>query len=165
MADMTGIARALRTTRYDPERSIWYQGYLMNLLITGKETNGRFSIVETLGRQDYSLLPPKHVHHNEEESFYILEGEATFYLDGEPLQGTPGTLITLPRDVPHWFTLDSDEVRWLNIVTPAGFEDFFVELSVPAGALTLPPKQEGDLDIARLIDAAGRRGCEILPPG
>lgn len=151
-------------TRGDLSRSTWYSGFLLTFLVTGEETGGRYSLVEEVARQGHSADPPLHVHTREDESFYILEGELTFFVADEVIQSTAGTVVFLPRLVPHRFTIDSDEARILNLCTPAGFEGFFKELSEPAGALVLPPEPSGPPDVERLIATAARYGVTILPP-
>ena len=56
----------------------WWAGGLVTTKVTGKETGGLYSIVEVLEPQ--GAAAPLHVHHNEDEAFYILEGEVTFYV-------------------------------------------------------------------------------------
>ena len=65
-----------------------------------------------------------HVHADEDDAFYILEGELTFELgDGEEVAAPPGTFVLVPPGVPHAFTNHgSTPVRMLNIHAPAGFD-------------------------------------------
>jgi uncharacterized cupin superfamily protein len=56
----------------------------------------------------------------EEETFYVLEGEMTFSVGGQTIKATPGTMVCLPRDVAHSFVIDSEQVRMLILLTPAG---------------------------------------------
>ncbi len=151
---------AVRTSE---DRSVWYGGWLLTFLATGEETGGRFSLVEELGRKGLSAEPPLHVHTREEESFYVIEGEMTAYVGDKVIYAPAGTFVVLPRGVPHRYEI-SEEVRLLNLITPAGFEGFFRELSEPARELTLPPRPEGPPDVARLLSTAAKYGCEILPP-
>jgi quercetin dioxygenase-like cupin family protein len=83
-----------------------------------------------------------HIHHREDETFYVLEGEITFSIGDRTIKATPGTMVFAPRDVVHSFTIDSEQVRILVMSTPAGVEDFFKECSVPAPSMTLPPPTE-----------------------
>lgn len=149
--------------RTGEDRSIWYGGWLLTFLATGEETGGTYALVEEVGRKGASGVPPLHVHAREEESFYIIEGEMTFYVSDEVITAPSGTLVVLPRRVPHRFEITSEEVRCLNLITPAGFEGFYREMSEPAQALTLPPAPEGPPDVARLVSTAANYGCEILP--
>ena len=151
---------AVRTSE---DRSFWYSGWLLTFLATGEETGGRFALVEELGRKGLSAEPPLHVHTREEEWFYVIEGEMTAYVGDEVIHAPAGTFVVLPRGVPHRFEI-SEEVRLLNLITPAGLEGFFRELSEPARELTLPPPPEGPPDVARLVSTAAKYGCEILPP-
>ena len=64
-----------------------------------------------------------HVHENEDDSFYILEGEMTFVFGYEAAKAPPGTFVVVPPGVSHGFVNDgSVTVRMLNIHAPAGFD-------------------------------------------
>ena len=95
----------------------------------------------------------------------MLEGEMTFSVGGETIKATPGTMVCLPRDVAHSFAIDSEQVRMLILLTPAGFEGWFKEFSVPASAMTLPPQVEVPHgDIQRMLESSPRYGIEIVSP-
>jgi mannose-6-phosphate isomerase-like protein (cupin superfamily) len=65
----------------------------------------------------------EHVHHDEDDAFYILEGEMTFTVEGEDVAAPPGTFVLVPPDVSHGFRNDGAvPVRMLNIHAPAGFD-------------------------------------------
>ncbi|HAV60755.1 MAG TPA: cupin domain-containing protein, partial [Verrucomicrobiales bacterium] len=69
--------------------------------------------------------PPPHYHTREEESFYVLEGEVTFTVEGRTIVGRPGSFVQLPREAPHAFKNTSDiPAKMLIQCTPAGFEEF-----------------------------------------
>ncbi len=146
------------------DRSVWYSGYLLTFLATGAETGGQFSLIEEIGRRDASAPPPLHVHTREEECFYVIEGEMTFFVGEETIAAPAGTFVRLPRVVPHTFVIASEEVRMLNLCTPAGFEGFFRDLSEPAEALTLPPAPDSPPDIAKLLATAAAYGLEVVGP-
>src|SRR3954451_3078456 len=64
-----------------------------------------------------------HVHEDEDDSFYILEGELTFLVDGEELKAPAGTFVLIPPGVEHGFRNETDApVRILNVHAPAGFD-------------------------------------------
>ena len=64
-----------------------------------------------------------HVHHEEDDAFYILQGEMTFLLGGDPVPAPPGTFVLVPPGVEHGFRNDREQpVRMLNIHAPAGFD-------------------------------------------
>ena len=83
----------------------WWAGGLVTTKVTGKETGGLYSIVEVL--EPHGAAAPLHVHHNEDEAFYILEGEMTFYVGEEAYKAGPGSFVFGPKDVPHTYTVDS----------------------------------------------------------
>src|SRR5215472_10876274 len=146
--------------RLSLDRSVWYSGQLMTFLATAEDTQGKFALIEAVARRGND--PPPHIHHREEETFYLLEGEMTFSVGGQTIQATPGTMVCLPRDVAHSFVIDSEQVRMLILLTPAGFEGWFKEFSVPAEAMTLPPADEpGYRDVQRMIDTASQYGIEF----
>ena len=109
---------------------------------------------------------PLHVHHREDEWFYVTEGELTFWVGGETIEAAAGAFVYGPRDVPHTFTVTSELARFLLVTEPAGFEEFMRLLAQPAQALTVPPPPDGPPDMERLVAAAAEYGIEILgPPG
>ena len=82
---------------------------------------------------------PLHVHHREDEWFYVAEGELTFWVGGRVIHASAGSFVFGPRDIPHTFTVDSELARFLLVTEPGGFESFMRELSQPALTLTPPP--------------------------
>lgn len=145
------------------ERSVWYNGWLMTFLATAEDTQGKFALIEAAGRK--GNVPPPHIHHREEETFYVLEGEMTVSVGDRTIKATPGTLVTVPRDTVHSFVVESEELRALILLTPAGMEGWFKEFSVPAPALTLPPQTETSYsEIQKMLAAAPRFGIEFVLP-
>ena len=64
-----------------------------------------------------------HVHQEEDDSFFIIEGEMTFMVEGEDVAAPPGTFVLVPPGVEHGFRNDGDTpVRMFNIHAPAGFD-------------------------------------------
>jgi len=145
------------------DRSVWYSGWLLTLLATAEETRGQFALIEATARK--GNVPPRHVHHREEETFYVLEGEMNVTVGDRTFKATPGTLVCLPRDVAHSFAIESEQLRTLILLTPAGLEGFFKEFSVPAPAMTLPPANEPAYgEVQRMLEAAPRYGLEFVLP-
>jgi quercetin dioxygenase-like cupin family protein len=145
--------------RQSLKESVWYTGWLLTFLATGEDTQGRFALIEGLTRK--GNVPPPHIHHREDESFYILEGEMTASIGSQFIYGTPGTMIFAPRNVVHSFEIHSEQLRVLLLLTPAGLEGYFKECSVPAPAMTLPPPAEVQYrDIEKLIAVGARYGVE-----
>jgi quercetin dioxygenase-like cupin family protein len=143
--------------------SFWYTGWLLTFLATGDQTQGRLALIDALTRK--GNCPPRHIHHNEDESFYILEGEITAWIGNQTIRGAAGTLIFGPRGVPHSFEIHSDQVRMLILLTPAGLEAYFKQFCTPALALTLPPPAEVPYaEVQKLIAVASKYGIENVPP-
>src|SRR6516165_5869099 len=154
---------ALSRGRQSLDCSVWYSGWLMTFLATAEDTKGKFALIEAVGRK--GNVPPPHIHHREEETFYVLEGEMTFSVGGQTIKVTPGTMVRLPRDVPHSFVIDSEQLRALILLTPAGLEGLFKEFSVPAPAMTLPPQAEVPYtEIQRMIEVSPRYCLEYVLP-
>src|SRR6516225_9237162 len=152
---------AFARDRRSLDRSVWYSGHLMTFLATAEDTQGKFALIEAVARK--GNVPPPHIHHREEETFYVLEGEMTVSVGDRTIKATPGTMVCLPRDVAHSFVIDSEQGRVLILLTPAGLEGWFKEFSEPASAMTLPPQVEVPHgDIQRMLESSPRYGIEIV---
>jgi quercetin dioxygenase-like cupin family protein len=142
----------------------WFLGALATIKSSGETTGGRVAVIENLAPRGHGS--PLHVHHNEDEWFYVLSGQLTFWVDGQVISATEGSFVYGPRDVPHTFTVSSDEARFLLVIEPAGFENFLRALSEPAQSLTLPPATVEPPAMETMMAAAAEYGLEILgPPG
>jgi quercetin dioxygenase-like cupin family protein len=69
--------------------------------------------------------PPMHIHKNEDEWFYVIGGEVTFHVGGQNLPGKAGSFVSMPRGIPHTFSVESAEAHFLVFNTPGGFERMF----------------------------------------
>ena len=137
-------------------------GDVYRLLATGEQTGGAYALLET--RVLPGGGPPPHLHRREEESFYILAGEISFFLTDHKITAKPGAFVQMPRNTPHAFKNEgATEARMLIIVTPAGFDDFMREFGTPADSfdVTAPPPTEAE--IAKLLAIAPKYGIEMLP--
>jgi len=152
---------AISHGRQSLDRSVWYNGSLMTFLATGEDTHGQFALIEAVTRR--GNVPPPHIHHREDEIFYVLEGDVVVSVGDRTIKGRSGTMFFLPRDVPHSFTIESEQSRMLILLTPAGLEGWFKEFSVPAPAMTLPPADEPAYEeVHRMLEAAPRYGIEFV---
>ena len=148
----------------DAGRTIAVVGDVYRFLAVGEDTNGQYALWEAIVPPGGG--PPPHVHSREEEGFYILEGEITFFVGDQRLVASAGMFANMPVGTPHSFKNESGKpARMLISVAPAGLEKMFFEFGVPLaeGATTaLPPTQE---EIEKLLAVAPRYGIEIrLPP-
>ncbi len=101
--------------------------------------------------------PPIHIHHNEDEVIHVVSGLYQFWLDGALSIIQPGQSIFLQRGVPHTFrVIGSETGRNLTVLTPGGFEEFFIEAA--AGDLRMPDRMK---ELGVLAD---RYGIEFRGP-
>jgi quercetin dioxygenase-like cupin family protein len=144
--------------------ALWgIDGALTTIKASAEHTNGRFSLVEEIGQ--LSEGTPLHRHPKDDETFYVLEGEMTFYLDdGDPIPASAGSFVHIPGGAVHAFRVDSETARYLIITAPQ-HERFYRAISEPARSRTLPP--EAPLDMDKVEAAAREYKVEILgpPPG
>jgi len=142
-------------------QSVWSLGGRFTMKVTGADAAGRFALVEALAFQ--STEPPLHVHHREDEAWYVLDGHMTFYVGDLVLEAASGSFVHAPSGIPHTFTVDVEPTRVLVFASPAGFEHFALELGesatgdTPPRALSIPPP-----DV--LEPVAKRYGIEVVGP-
>jgi quercetin dioxygenase-like cupin family protein len=142
----------------------WFLGALGSIKAAPETTNGKLAVIEF--RWPRGGGSPLHVHRNEDEWFYVIEGELTIWVDGETVVAPAGSFVWGPRDLPHTFLVTSDEARFLMVTDPAPFADFIRSASVPAEALTLPSASVPTPSPEELTTLAAEYGIEILgPPG
>jgi quercetin dioxygenase-like cupin family protein len=142
----------------------WFLGVLATIKASAETTSGRVAVIEHLAPQGAGS--PLHVHHNEDEWFYVTEGELTFWVGGQLIKGATGSFVYGPRNIPHTFIVSSPQARFLLVTEPAGFENFMRALSEPAQTLTLPPATSQPPDPEVMFATAAKYGIEILgPPG
>ena len=142
----------------------WFLCTLATIKSSAETTAGRVAVMDNFGA--HGLGSPLHVHRNEDEWFYVTEGELTFWVGGEVVVAPAGSFVYGPRDVQHTFLVTSAEARFLMVTEPAAFADFVRTLSEPAQALTLPPASVQPPDPERMTAIAAEYGIEILgPPG
>jgi quercetin dioxygenase-like cupin family protein len=144
--------------------SIWAFGTLGTIKASAATTDGRVAVIEQLGGRGSGS--PLHVHHREDEWFYVIEGELTFAIGGEVTVAPAGSFVYGPRDIPHTFMVSSETARFLLVTEPGGFGDFFRAAGEPALREEIPPPPTEAPDIAGLTALAATYGIEILgPPG
>ncbi len=150
---------AFANTRSDAP-ALWALGTLLTVRATAEQTGGAFSLMEEV--MPKGTEPPPHVHHREDEAFYLLDGALTVRVGDEKFSAGPGSFVFCPRDVPHLLTVESDVARMLVLCSPGGLDGMFVELGEPAASRT-PPPPAGPPDVERVVRVAGEYGAELLP--
>ncbi len=162
------VEAASRTFAQEPGEgeAWWWVGLLATIKATKEQTDGRYTLVEILAPDGYGSV--LHVHHREDEGFWILEGELTFYVGDQTIKAHPGSFLFGPKDVPHAFTVDSGPAKLLFVLSPAGLEDLVRDMGEPAGSLTVPPQAPpSEAEMLQMAAIAAQHGAEILgpPPG
>lgn len=144
--------------------ALWFLGGLVTIKASGSQSGGKVAVTEQL--MPRGAGSPLHVHHREDEWFYVIDGELTFWIGGETIVAPAGSFVYGPREIPHTFIVSSEDARFLLVTEPAGFEDFTRALSEPATRLEIPPPPAEAPDLDGLVAVAASFGIEILgPPG
>jgi quercetin dioxygenase-like cupin family protein len=142
----------------------WFLGALGTIKSAAETTDGRVAVLEFLWPQGGGS--PLHVHRNEDEWFYVIEGELTIWVGGDVVVAPAGSFVYGPRDIAHTFLVTSTVARFLMVTEPAPFADFIRAMSEPAQTLTLPPSSVQPPSPERMTAVAAEYGIEILgPPG
>jgi quercetin dioxygenase-like cupin family protein len=148
----------------DEGEAIWLLGMLQTIKIGREDTGGQYGLIEVL--VPAGVGSPWHVHPEEDEWFYVLDGEVTVWVADTRLSLSAGSFAYGPKGVPHTFYVETGVARMLVGFAPMQFEGFQREVGEPALERVLPPPAEGPPDMQRLIPIAKRNGFEILgPPG
>jgi len=119
-------------------KSFWVLGDLYTFKATGKETGGSFTVMDQIIQPQGG--PPPHIHHREDETFYVLEGRFSFLCGGKQSVFETGSFIHIPKGTLHTFkNLDEKPGRLLVTITPAGLEEFFYTIGIPTASQPTPP--------------------------
>jgi mannose-6-phosphate isomerase-like protein (cupin superfamily) len=139
---------------------VWFLGTLMTIKAGHDDTAGAYTLVEQTTPALFG--PPLHVHHAEDEAFYILEGALHVVCGDQGFDVGAGSFVMLPRGIPHAFQVGDSGARLLQLTSPAGFENFAHDVGEAATSAELPPPAAPD--IPRLVAAAERHGASIVGP-
>jgi mannose-6-phosphate isomerase-like protein (cupin superfamily) len=138
----------------------WWFGSLAVIKASVADTGGQMAIIEIT--EPPGAEASLHVHHREDEGFWILEGSATFEVGDTTIEAEAGDYLFGPRDIPHRYTVGPAGCRMLFIMTPGGFEDLVIAMSEPAASRTLPPPSDEEPDWERVAAIAKAHGAELL---
>lgn len=143
---------------------LWFAGGgLLTMKATSEETGGAFSLFED--REVLGKPTPLHLHPDNDEVTYVLEGEILVHIDGEEHRVGEGGVSVVPRGVPHAFLVTSETARLLCLTVPGtGWAEVqYRELCEPASADAVPGSRPPDF--ARVREVAARSDTiEILGP-
>jgi quercetin dioxygenase-like cupin family protein len=140
---------------------LWFGGGLVRVRVTCADTNGSFSLIED--RVPRGKTTPLHAHPHHEETFYIIDGELLFHLDGRETSCGPGSVVSVARGIPHAFLVTSEHATFLTVFTPGDVAEAFLREGgdTPTSADAEPPP----LDIPRVVAAGVKTGgMQMLGP-
>ncbi|HLG72397.1 MAG TPA: cupin domain-containing protein [Chloroflexota bacterium] len=141
---------AVRAADRDPTEGVESRQFF---LLKSADTGGQLALSE--GVVHPGQVPPPHVHHNEDEAFYVLAGELTIQAGETRYRATAGTIVWLPREIPHGIAVETDEARVLNLLAPAGLEEFLQQI---AGLMSDPTSFQ-----AKRRELMAQYGIEDVP--
>jgi len=156
------MSTAVPIIRQDGEgEHMWFAGGgVFTWKATAAETGGSFLLLED--RMERGKTTPLHLHPNEDETIYVLEGELLVHIEGEEHRVGQGGLFVAPRGVPHAMMVTSGTARVLALQTPGTGEAFYRDAGEPANSAadaSRPP------DWARLREVAERsESIELVGP-
>ncbi len=131
------------------------QGEKIHVLLSAQETGGVLAVF--IDEVPPNGGPPLHIHHHEDETFYILEGELIIQVNGKQFTAPAGCTAFLPRGVPHTFTnLGPEPARALVMLTPGGLERFFAEVE--------PLVTQAEPQMPAVLAIAAHYGIEVVGP-
>jgi quercetin dioxygenase-like cupin family protein len=144
------------------ERAYWFLNQLAIVKATTASTDGAFSMVHLTSPPGHET--PYHLHHVEDEAFYVLEGEFTFVLDGNKTVLHPNGYIFLPRGIPHGIRCTASVPSTLLVLAMpgSGFVGMMSEMAEPARERVLPTPVAPDLE--KLQKLCAKYEIEILGP-
>jgi quercetin dioxygenase-like cupin family protein len=158
------LSELMQTTTLESAPAYWFLNNLHILLAKSDSTGGTYSLLHLTASPGFET--PYHLHHTEDESFYVLEGEFTLICDGKKTVLGPGGYIFLPRGVPHGMRSSSDrESRVLIHVLPGagvGFMGMMFEMALPARERVL--RDPAPPDLQRLMALCEKNKIDILGP-
>ncbi|HVT26597.1 MAG TPA: cupin domain-containing protein [Lacipirellulaceae bacterium] len=142
--------------------AFWFLNNLCIVKATSESTGGSFSMV-------YQITPPGHatpyhLHHSEDEAFYVLDGEFTFVSNGTKIVIGPGGYIFLPRGIPHGIRASASVPSTMLVLAMpgTGFVGMMQEMAVPATERVLPVPTQPDVE--RLTKVCAKYQIDILGP-
>ncbi|MEP7309109.1 MAG: cupin domain-containing protein [Acidobacteriota bacterium] len=140
---------------------LWYLRGRVTIKVFGEQTDYRFSQIET--ESPTGAQAPMHIHHREDETLLVLEGDVTVFAGTQRFDLSPGGFTFLPRGIAHAYYVRSASARWLATLSPAGFEQFFVEIGHPIEAGMARP-QSIVPDPAELMRRLANYGVDVIGP-
>ncbi len=115
--------------------ALWFGESFAEIRVSAADGDGDVSIVETT--TPHGAMPPLRVH-DEDQSFYVLDGEVTFFVGDEVVRAAAVDVIVAPRGAPHTYRVESEQARWLTVSAHGDWERLVRSFSRPAATSDLP---------------------------
>ena len=145
----------------DGGQAIWLVGDTYTVKLSGEQTGGAFSLSEAVVPAGGG--PPPHIHHQEDETFVVLEGELLLEMGETTLPAPVGTVLYVPKGTRHGFrNVGANPARMLFLYMPAGMERMFAEIGQPAQR-GVPAPPNSPEDVAKMLAVADKYHFELLP--
>jgi quercetin dioxygenase-like cupin family protein len=158
MSQATEVTEAL-AVRGEEGEARWWLGALAVIKATAADTGGQLTVMDVTDPP--GVEAPLHVHHREDEAFWILDGDVTFEVGGKTIEASAGDFVFGPRDIPHRYKVGDAGSRMLFILAPGGFEELVRATSDSAQSRTLPPPDHPMPDEERMTAALAAAGCAL----
>jgi steroid delta-isomerase-like uncharacterized protein len=139
--------------------AFYLMGGLYEIKAAGAETGGKVTVTEITVPAGKEHAPPPHTHPGP-ELVYILDGTVRMHIDGQTLDGAPGSFFYIPEGVTETFEPTST-VRLLFTYLPGGLDKFFAEVGEPATVREIPPPSDTPPDLDAIVTAARRYGVQM----
>jgi mannose-6-phosphate isomerase-like protein (cupin superfamily) len=137
--------------------------------VSGEQTEGR--LVQIHSKDPRGTAPPLHIHHDADETFYVIDGELTIFVGDERIKAGPGDFVFVPMRIPHAFLVTSERAETLITCSPAGTQGpagfgvagFFRDVAVPVvSGRAAPDVTEADPE--ELARKMAQYGIELVGP-
>ncbi|MBI3492418.1 MAG: cupin domain-containing protein [Acidobacteria bacterium] len=143
--------------------SWWLMTDLHTFKAVSEDTNGAFTLTELTAAADFG--PPPHIHHREDEAFYVLDGQFEFRYNDRTFTAGPGSFVYLKKGRVHMHRATGGApARALVLHTPAGLERFIREAGKPATDRTATPGAPPMPELERIVAVAQKYDIEVPPP-
>ena len=152
----------------DEGQPFWFLNTLTITKVGSDQCHGQMSIVDH--RIPPGFAPPPHLHHHSDEALLILDGQLDGFCGDHRWQAGPGSLVFMPRAIPHGFAVsDAGPGRIIIVASPGGFDQFVAAAGEPASYLCLPvPVPPDPARLTQLAAATASRSCPartVTTPG
>lgn len=142
----------------------FFLNHLATVKVGAGESSSGLTAVEFAAPRGFG--PPLHVHHEEDEIMYVIDGQIRVDLGDSSIEATAGTVVSLPHGVPHVFQVESPTARFLTVTAgrraAPSFDQFVRALGTPTDPMFLPGPT--DIDPGHVARVCAEHGIEVLGP-